>query len=115
MTTRQEKVNSLLQQILSEYLATEKFEGISGLLTITAVDVSPDLEQAKIYVSCLGQDPQEVLKILRDRGPMSADGVAVVLGVVSSTAWRILEGLEKDGRVKQDQSSDPRNRRYHLV
>ena len=51
---------------LIRYLAEEKPEGISGLLTITAVDVSGDLSVGKIYFSCLGQDQKEVLDILRE-------------------------------------------------
>src|SRR5262245_28310669 len=66
MTTRQEKVNSLIQREVSQYLAEEKFEGITGLLTVTAVDVSGDLSQAKIYFSSLGQDPNEVGQILQE-------------------------------------------------
>lgn len=65
MSTRQEKVNSLLQQLISEYLISEKPEGITGLVTVTAVDVSGDLEHAKVYFSSLGQDPSAVGKILK--------------------------------------------------
>ena len=56
----------MIQKEIGEYLLAEKPEGITGLLTLTAVDVSPDLEHAKIYISCLGQDNGEVLKILRE-------------------------------------------------
>jgi len=66
MSTRQEKVNSLLQRLISEYLIEEKPEGITGLLTVTAVDVSADLEHAKIYFSSLGQDAAAARKILSD-------------------------------------------------
>ena len=66
MSTRQEKVNSLIGQLVSEYLVAERLEGITGLLTITAVGVSLDLEHAKIFFSCLGQDQTQVLKILHE-------------------------------------------------
>ena len=65
MTTRQEKVNSLIQHEVSHYLAEERPEGITGFLTLTAVDVSGDLSQAKIFFSSLGQDQEAVLKILQ--------------------------------------------------
>ena len=65
-STRQEKVNSLIQQLVSEYLIEEKPEGITGLVTITAVDVSGDLEIAKIFVSVLGQEIKTVLVILKN-------------------------------------------------
>ncbi|OGE77821.1 MAG: ribosome-binding factor A [Candidatus Doudnabacteria bacterium RIFCSPHIGHO2_01_FULL_46_14] len=65
MSTRQEKVNSLIQQLISQHLVEDKPEGITGLVTVTAVDVSGDLEHAKIFFSSLGQDPQDVLEILK--------------------------------------------------
>lgn len=65
-STRQEKVNSVLQRLISEYLVAEKPEGITGLLTVTAVNVSADLEHAKVYFSSLGQDAAAVRKILTD-------------------------------------------------
>ena len=65
MTTRQEKVNSLIQHEVSGYLASARPDDITGLLTITAVDVSADLSLAKVYFSALGQDQAEVLKILQ--------------------------------------------------
>lgn len=66
MTTRQEKVNSLIKRIVSEYLVHEGYEEITGLLTITDVDVSADMGQAKIYFSVIGQDDEEVLQILQN-------------------------------------------------
>ena len=66
MSTRQEKVNSLIQQLISQYLVEEKPEGITGLLTVTAVNVSPDLEHAKIFISALGQDTKAVIAILKN-------------------------------------------------
>lgn len=62
---RQEKVNSLLQKEISGYLAREGVEGVSGLLTITGVDVSPDLEHAKVYYSVVGQSEDQVLPLLK--------------------------------------------------
>lgn len=64
MTKRQEKVNSLLQREVANYLLQEKPAGIAGLLTITGVDVSPDLEHAKVFFSVVGQSDFEVLDIL---------------------------------------------------
>lgn len=62
---RQEKVNSLLQKEISGYFAREGVEGIIGLFTITGVDVSPDLEHAKVYYSVVGQSEDEVLPLLK--------------------------------------------------
>lgn len=65
MTTRQEKVNSLLQQLVAEYIVRHKPEELTGLLTIKNADVTADLEHAKIYFSILGQNENETLAILR--------------------------------------------------
>lgn len=48
------RVADLLQRKLAVLLQREvELSGI-GLLTISSVDVSPDLAQASVYVSCLG-------------------------------------------------------------
>lgn len=65
MSTRQQKVNSLLQREISEYLLEEGFEGIAGIVTITGADASPDLEHAKIFFSVVGQETEAVLAILK--------------------------------------------------
>lgn len=65
MTVRQDKVSSLIQRLVAEFILAERFEGITGLLTITAVSTSADLEHAKIYFSVVGQSVEEVLPILR--------------------------------------------------
>lgn len=65
MSTRQEKVNSLLKRQISDYLLREAFEGIKGFLTITGVEVTADLRHAKVFFSIVGGDEEEVLEILR--------------------------------------------------
>lgn len=64
MSTRQDKVNSLLQRLVAEHIARNKFDGLTGLLTIKQVEVTGDLKHGKIYFSVVGQDPQETRKIL---------------------------------------------------
>lgn len=65
MTTRQEKVNSLIRREIAEYLRDEAYEGLTGVVTITEVDVTADLEQAKVYYSVLSQDPRQAGAILQ--------------------------------------------------
>ena len=65
MTVRQDKVNSLLQREISAFLVEYKPEGITGLVTIIGVDVSPDLESAKVFFSVVGQDFEGVAEILQ--------------------------------------------------
>jgi|SRR3989344_4688709 len=64
MTTRQNKVNSLLEHLVASYVLTQKFEGLTGLLTIKKAEVTADLEHAKIFFSVIGQDPETTLRVL---------------------------------------------------
>lgn len=65
MTTRQAKVNSLLEQLIATFLRTNYYEEITGFLTVTKVDVTADLEHAKVFFSVIGQDWDEVSGFLK--------------------------------------------------
>jgi ribosome-binding factor A len=59
MTRRTERINDLLREEISDLLLREmKDPRIGGLVTITEVDVSPDLRHAKVFVSVLGTDEE---------------------------------------------------------
>lgn len=51
------KVNETLREILAEEVSRLKDPGL-GFVTITAVDTSPDLRNATVYYSVLGDDDQ---------------------------------------------------------
>lgn len=53
---RQEKVQSLLRQFAADYI-----QGISGsdsLISVTKVDISPDLKYADLYISVLPSEKE---------------------------------------------------------
>ena len=55
MTRRTERLNDQLREEISDLVMRElKDPRIGGLVTITEVDVSPDLSRAKVFVSVLG-------------------------------------------------------------
>lgn len=59
MTRRTERLNDQLREEISELVHRDlKDPRISGLVTITEVDVSPDLSHAKVYVSVLGSEDE---------------------------------------------------------
>ena len=59
MTRRTERINDLLREEISEILRSEvKDPRVGGLVSITEVHVSPDLRNAKVYVSVLGSDDE---------------------------------------------------------
>ena len=59
MTRRTERVNEVLREELSNLLREELNDPrIGGIVTITHVDVSPDLRRATAYVSVLGSEAE---------------------------------------------------------
>jgi ribosome-binding factor A len=53
---RPQKVADLIQRELSELLRLEVRDPRVGMLTITSVDVSPDLSHAKVFFTILNKD-----------------------------------------------------------
>ncbi len=65
---RLDRVNSLLLEVLSDVIAKEvKDPHLPGLITVTQVKTSPDLQYAKVYVSVIGdaQHKREAIKVLK--------------------------------------------------
>ncbi|MEZ4738407.1 MAG: 30S ribosome-binding factor RbfA [Flavobacteriales bacterium] len=67
-SVRQNKVNSLMQRELAEIFQVEGRTLLpGGLITVTAVRVSPDLGVAKVYVSLFPvKDKMAVLQRIKD-------------------------------------------------
>ena len=62
-------INEEIQRELSSLIRTVKDPRVHGLVSITAVDTTPDLRYAKIFVSVLDKsDVKEVVKGLRSAG-----------------------------------------------
>lgn len=73
MTRRTDRLNALLREEISELVSREmKDPRLTGLVSITRVDVSPDLHHARVLVSILGEDEndeRDVLKALHSAAP----------------------------------------------
>lgn len=54
---RQRRVSDFIQEQLAELLQREAQDPRLDQVSITAVDVSPDLQQARVYFSVLGDEP----------------------------------------------------------
>jgi len=61
VSERTRKVESQLKEIVGEQLDSLSDPRLNGMVTVTAVRVSPDLARATVYYSLLaGGDPEEV-------------------------------------------------------
>jgi ribosome-binding factor A len=52
------RVNEAVREVLSEAITTELKDPRVGFVTVTAVDTSPDLRHARVFVSVLGDEQQ---------------------------------------------------------
>lgn len=60
MTRRTERINDLLREEISDLLRREvKDPRVGGLVSVTEVDVSPDLRRAKVFVSVMGTEEEK--------------------------------------------------------
>ncbi|HKC77039.1 MAG TPA: 30S ribosome-binding factor RbfA [Gaiellaceae bacterium] len=80
MSDRMRRVNESVRQVLAEALPELKDPRI-GLVTVTAVETSPDLRQATVYVSVLGSGRKR---------RASLDGLEAAHGVLQSRLAREL-------------------------
>jgi ribosome-binding factor A len=60
-TRRQKRVASLIKEELSHLLIEGIQDSSSGLITITRVEMSPDLKTAHIYLSVFGGEQNEAI------------------------------------------------------
>jgi ribosome-binding factor A len=64
---RQKRVASLIREELSRLLVEGIQDSSSGLITITGVEMSPDLKTAHIYLSIFGGEQKETILGLLDK------------------------------------------------
>ena len=71
MSGRTDRVEELLRQEISSVVTREVHDPRVGFVTVTSVDVSPDLRTATVWVSLIGQpdDRRETLRALERAMP----------------------------------------------
>jgi ribosome-binding factor A len=52
------RVNEVIREVLGDAIGTELKDPRVGFVTVTAVDTSPDLRAARVYVSVLGGEAE---------------------------------------------------------
>src|SRR4030043_48350 len=64
MSRRTERINQFLREEISELLRQAKDPRLDSFVTVTEVIISPDLRQARVFVSILG-DEKERRRVLK--------------------------------------------------
>jgi ribosome-binding factor A len=54
---RMRRVDEAMREVLSSAITSELKDPRVGFVTVTAVETSPDLRHARVFVSVLGDDP----------------------------------------------------------
>jgi ribosome-binding factor A len=72
MADRMRRVNEAVREVVSARIAEGLRDPRIGFVTVTAVETSPDLRQARVYVSVLGSDDERAATLA---GLDSAHGV----------------------------------------
>lgn len=100
MKHRQLRVNELLKRELSVIFTRElTFE--DALVTINQVDVTPDLKNAHVYVSVLGNFQNKVIEQLESNRAMLQSELAkhVVLKYTPHLSFHLDNSIERGTRV----------------
>lgn len=117
MTTRQEKVQELLKEEISDILRKEFKDPRLGFITIIDTEVTPDMRHAKVFVSVMGSEKERkhnmaILKkaqrfvswTLKKRVSMKiSPEVEFVLDTSADQSIRLLELFEQ---IRHDESRE---------
>lgn len=103
MTTRQERVNELLKQEISDIIRRHIKDPRLGFVTVTDAEVSKDLRHAKIYVSVLGdqQQKEESIEVLRHAAGFirSEFGRRAFMKIIPELNFQIDTAVEHGARI----------------
>jgi ribosome-binding factor A len=58
MTERMRRINEVMRKVLGGAILRDLEDPRIGFVTVTAVDTSPDLRSARVYVSVLGDEAE---------------------------------------------------------
>jgi ribosome-binding factor A len=90
-TTRQKKINKLIQKDLGEIFQREAVNIFHrALITVTKVQVTSDLSIAKVYLSIFGRPADEILKIAK----VNTNEIRKQLGLRVKNQLRIVPQLQ---------------------
>ena len=104
-TARMRRVNEAILEILGDAIATELKDPRIGFVTVTAVDTSPDLRTARVYVSVLGseQEREQSLAGLQSAHGFLQGKIASAMRMKRTPPWTFLydESVDRGDRISR--------------
>lgn len=117
---RTDRLNSLLKEVISEVIRNEvKNPHVHQLITVTAVEITKDLRNAKVFVSVIGteHEKQETLKALQSAAKFIAITASkeVVIRFFPELHFKLDDTVDQQMRVDGllRQISEERSSREH--
>lgn len=100
---RATRVGERIQDELARIIREQMRDPRAGFITVTGVEVSPDLKYAKVFFSVLGGDSNDSLKALISATPFLRRELAHCAGLKHTPALRFLEdsSIERAQRVEE--------------
>ena len=103
MTTRQEKLQELLREEMSDILRREFKDPRLGFITIIGAEITPDLRYAKVFVSIMGSDEEKAqnMAVLKnaERFARQALGRRVKIKVLPEIEFRLDTSVDQGVRM----------------
>lgn len=103
---RIDRLNSLLKEVISEVIRKEvKNPHVNEFITVTRVDITPDLRYAKVYISVIGSETekQETVAALNSAAGFIAVNASkkIVLRYFPSLTFKLDDSVEKQMRIEE--------------
>jgi len=104
MSKRTERVADLIRREMADILMRKMRDPRLGFVSVTAVEVTPDLSAAKIFLSSLdgAEKRREIVKVLTHAAPFLRRELAPRLGLreVPELRFAYDESIERGARVE---------------
>jgi len=99
---RKERVASVIVKEISNIVEHEIRDPRLGFITILSVDVSPDLKNAKVFFSCIGDKSQSLQTLTRAKGSIrSALAQRLRMRCVTDLLFEIDDSYERGMEIDE--------------
>ena len=86
------RIDEVMRKVIGSAIATELQDPRIGFVTVTAVQTSPDLRSARVYVSVLGDEDEREATMAalktRQRRELITSHAALIVSPRASASWR---------------------------